>query len=210
MKKLFTGALALLLLAGAAQAQTADSTRHHKGHGGHEWMQQLNLTADQKTQLRSIHEKQRADMKALKSNTSLTADQQKEKRKELFKSYRKQSMAVYTPEQKEQLKKFRAEHKGKGHGKDMAMRGHRHGGHAMMKQLNLTEAQKQQLKQFRTDGKSQFEALRNDKSLSDDQRKAKMKELRQQRSEQMKSVLTQEQLEKLKSMRKEHEAKNTK
>jgi len=210
MKKIFTGALALLLLAGAAQAQSTEGKQEHgkHQHGRHHgWMKDLNLTADQKSRLKTIHAEQRKEMEGLKGNTALTADQMKAKRAELHRKYADQAQLVYTPEQKQQIEKMKADWKAKG--KDHARDG-RSANHHFAEKLNLTQEQKDRLKQLRTDSKSQFEALRNDKSLTDEQKKARFKDLRKQQHEQMKTVLTKEQLEKMQSFHKDRGAKNTK
>ena len=219
MKKIITATLAFVLFAGAAQAQTKDSSHHRKG--GHEMMaKQLNLTADQQAKLKSIREQEHKDMKALKENKSLTADQLKTQRTELHKKYRAQSESVFTPEQKQQLAKLKSEHKGKnGKGKGFKKDGqaNRSNGHkgfqrgeGFQKELNLTQDQKDKMAKLRAESKTSFESIRKDQSLTDDQKKAKMQELRKQQSEQMKSILTAEQLEKMNFFRKEHGARNTK
>jgi len=217
MKKIITATLALVLFAGAAEAQTKDSTHHRKG--GHEMMaKQLNLTADQQAKLKSIRQQEHNEMKALKENKSLTADQLKTQRTELHKKYRTQSETVFTPEQKQQLAKWKSEHKGKegkGFKKD-GQANHSKGdkgfqrGEGFQKELNLTQDQKDKMAKLRANSKTSFESIRKDQSLTDDQKKAKMMELRKQQSEQMKSILTPEQLEKMNSFRKEHGARNTK
>ena len=54
MKKILTGALALVLFAGSAQAQTKKDTASFHHRQGREMMaQQLNLTADQQTKQRN-------------------------------------------------------------------------------------------------------------------------------------------------------------
>lgn len=203
MKRIFAAALALLLFAGASQAQTQTEQKPHHGH--HAWMKQLNLTEDQKTKLKSLHAEQRKEMEGLKSS-SLTADQMKAKREELHRKYSDQAQAIYTPEQKQQLEKMKADWKSKGGDRSKGKEAHRRFG----EQLNLTQTQKDQLKKFHSESRSKFETVRNDQTLSDDQKKAKFKELRKEQHEQMKTVLTPEQLEKMKSMHKEHGSKNTK
>ncbi len=49
-----------------------------------------------------------------------------------------------------------------------------------------------------------MQALRNDASLTQDQKKEKVKDLMKQQQEEMKTVLTKEQQEKMKSMRKDN------
>ena len=110
MKKILTATLAFALFAGAAQAQVkTDSARHHQ-KGGHEMMgKQLNLTSDQKAQLKTIHEAERKDMVLLKSNTSLSKEQQRTQRMELHKKYSDQMQALLTPDQKVQMEKRKTE-----------------------------------------------------------------------------------------------------
>jgi Spy/CpxP family protein refolding chaperone len=213
MKKILTGALAFVLFAGAAQAQAKQDTSFHHHRGGHEMMmKQLNLTPDQQAQLKSIHENERTEMLALKNNTaSLSADQLKAQRKELHKKYHEQFENILTPSQKDQLKKLRAERKEKfgkkgnwKNGKAFAKRAE------IQKQLNLTPEQKDQLTKMRTDLRSQVQSIRNDQSLTQDQKKEKIHSLMKDQREKFKSVLTQDQIEKLQSLRKERQNKETK
>lgn len=207
MKRIFTGVLALVLFAGAAQAQTKKDTAglHHRQ--GREMMaQQLNLTADQKAKLKSIHDAQRKEVEALKTK-SLTADQSKEQRKAFHKKYQGQMQSVLTPAQKDQMKKLQAERKGqweKG-GKDIT----KGRGSQFQKDLNLTQAQKDQLSKLRTDSRSQMQSIRKDQSLTQDQKKEKIQSLMKDQQQKFKSVLTKEQAEKLESSRKERQNRVT-
>jgi periplasmic protein CpxP/Spy len=72
------------------------------------------------------------------------------------------------------------------------------------KELNLTPEQQTELKQIRQSSREQFKAIKNDSSLTADQKKAKLKELRQSTNEQMMSKLNPDQQAKFKEMRKEH------
>ena len=213
MKKILTGALAIVLFAGAAQAQSKQDTSFQHHRDGHQMaMKQLNLTADQKAQLKKIHESERQDMQALKNNSSLTADQLKTQRQDLHKKYHEQVQSVFTPSQKEQLKKLHAERKENGNKKGDWKNGGKGFWNSaeFQKELNLTGPQKTQLSQMRTDFKGQMQSVRNDQSLTQDQKKEKMHSLMKAQHEKMKTVLTKEQMEKLQSLRKERGAKNTK
>lgn len=79
-----------------------------------------------------------------------------------------------------------------------------HGGRGGMKSLGLSDSQKAQLKGIREDAKKQRDAIKNDSSLSENQKKAKLKELRTATRGKVDSVLTPEQREKMKQLRKEH------
>src|SRR5438270_8752015 len=80
----------------------------------------------------------------------------------------------------------------------------------LAEKLGLTAEQKTQFQQIGRDMRKQGMAIRQDSSLTDDQKKAKMQELRQQSHKQMFSVLTPEQKEKLKQMREEHKKEQEK
>ena len=220
MKKILTATLAFALFAGAAQAQVkSDSARHHQ-KGGHEMMgKQLNLTADQKAQMKSIHEAERKDMEALKSNTSLSKEQQRAQRMELHKKYSDQMQALLTPDQKVQMEKMKTEGMGRGKmGKGDFKQGRKPGmkGEGMERrqnmenELNLTQDQKDRMAKARENARTQMESIRNDKTLSEDQKKEKMMSLRKQQQEELKKILTREQLEKMKSQKKDRGAKTTK
>jgi Spy/CpxP family protein refolding chaperone len=225
MKKVFIGALALVLTAGAAQAQVKDSTQKHKAQK--EWRHkqgdigfaQLNLTDAQKTQLKSIREKRKADMKALKANENITVKEWKARKQAIQDKYKAQFQSVLTQEQKDKMAKMEVRHrKGqKGHGMKDQMRnrdgqafkggkgarGQRPDMAKMAQQLNLTDAQKTQLQKLRADFRTKADAIRSNTSLTKEQKKEQFQALAKQQKEQMKSVLTKEQIEKMESFRKE-------
>lgn len=214
MKKIITSALVLALTIGAAQAQTGSSEKgkdHKKEHKMHR-ADGLNLSEDQKAQLKTLHEQEKKEMEALKENKAAT----KEQRKELHEKYRQQMQAILTPAQKEQMEKMKEERKAsgrKGHfkkGQDVGRKGNFKRGADFQKELGLTQDQKDRMARIRTDFKGRFEALRNDNSLSKEQKRTKMQELMKAQQAEMKTVLTKEQIEKMESFRKERSARNTK
>jgi len=80
----------------------------------------------------------------------------------------------------------------------------------LAEKLNLTDAQKAQFQQINKDIRKQGMAIRQDSSLTDDQKRQKMQDLRKESHKQMFSVLTSEQKEKLKQMREEHKKEQEK
>jgi len=213
MKRILTGAMVFMLFAGSAQAQSKqDTARHHHKDGREMMAKQLNLTTDQQSKLKMIHENERKEMEALKAK-SLTADQFKTQRKVLHKKYQDQMQLVLTPAQKAQMETFRAERKQNGGkkgqwqkgGKDMTKRRG-----DFQKELNLTQTQKDQLSKMRAEVKSQVQSIRNDQSLTQDQKKEKMHTLKKDEQQKFKSVLTKEQVDKLESMKKERKDRATK
>ncbi len=224
MKKIITSALVIALTIGAAQAQTTKATegkKHDKKEHRGEGFKQLNLTAEQKAKLKTIHEEQKKEMQALKGEK----DANKEQRKAIHEKYKAQMESVLTADQKQQLAKMKEERKaawkngdfkkgGKyrqmGDSTRMGNKGKFKKGAEMSKELGLSATQQEQMKKIREDYSSQFQALRNDNSLTKDQKKDKMQDLRKAQMEKMKTVLTPEQMDKMKSFRKEHSSRNTK
>jgi Spy/CpxP family protein refolding chaperone len=212
MKKIITSALVLALTIGAAQAQST-STEKGKDHKKEQRMDKfegLNLTADQKAKLKSIREEQKKEMQALKDNKSVTQEQ----RQALHKKYREQMESVLTADQKQQLANMKEERKASAKKGDFKKGSGRKGDFKRSgdfeKELGLTQEQKDKMAEIRTDYKSQFEALRNDNSLTKEQKKNKMHDLMKAQQEQMKTVLTKEQIEKMRSHKKDRSSKNTK
>jgi Spy/CpxP family protein refolding chaperone len=81
-------------------------------------------------------------------------------------------------------------------GKEMGM----HGGlQAAVESLNLTDDQKAKVKDIFTDAKTKKQAVSSDASLSEEQKKAKMKELHSATMAKLNGVLTPEQQTELKS-----------
>src|SRR6266404_1126240 len=81
-------------------------------------------------------------------------------------------------------------------GKEMGM----HGGlQASVESLNLTDDQKAKVKDIFADAKTKKQAVSSDASLTDDQKKAKMKELHSATMAKLNEVLTPEQQTELKT-----------
>jgi Spy/CpxP family protein refolding chaperone len=83
-----------------------------------------------------------------------------------------------------------------GAGKEMGMRG---GLQAAVESLSLTDDQKAKVKDIFTDAKAKHQAVSNDASLTDDQKKAKLKELHEGTLAKVNAVLTPDQQTELKS-----------
>lgn len=100
---------ACLLLGGqkALAPQAAPATRHAAtGADAHLQMlsQKLNLTDDQKAELKPLLQAQEQQLKAVYGDTSLSQEQKAAKKKALHESFLEQINAVLTPEQQAKLK----------------------------------------------------------------------------------------------------------
>jgi len=112
-------ALAQTSNSGAASGDNSSTaTAPAKQERGEKFAQELNLTDDQKSALKSIRENEKQQAQAIKNDSSLTKDQKKAKFKELRKTSREQMMAKLTPDQQQKFKEMRKEHRGHGrHGR---------------------------------------------------------------------------------------------
>jgi Spy/CpxP family protein refolding chaperone len=78
----------------------------------------------------------------------------------------------------------------------------------LSEKLNLTDDQKAKVKPILQDQMQQMKAVREDSSLSQEQRRAKMKSIHESLHEQINSVLTPDQQAKFKQMRQEEMQKH--
>lgn len=123
MKKLFLLSMVGFFFALNAGAQVAresnpsqkmqsDSARHHQRG---QLMNQLNLTPDQKSQMKSLRQSNKQEREAIQNDASLTQEQKKAKMKELHKSQSDKMNSILTPDQQAKrnayIQKMRADHK---------------------------------------------------------------------------------------------------
>jgi Spy/CpxP family protein refolding chaperone len=93
-----------------SQSQDQSATTQ-PGHRHQDELAKLNLTDDQKAQVKAIHENMKTQMDAVKSDTTLTAEQKQAKMKELHKSSHEQVKQLLTPDQRKQMKADEKERK---------------------------------------------------------------------------------------------------
>jgi Spy/CpxP family protein refolding chaperone len=148
----------------------------------------LNLTADQKTKLKSLHEGVRQQIEALRNDATLSADDKRAKIRSLRESTRQQFQAVLTPEQQQLLQNGRRNRRqGRGFGP--------HGG--PLTGLGLTTDQRSQIETIHKSTKDQVSAIRNDATLNSEQKETKLRSLFQNSHQQVSAILTPEQQQKL-------------
>lgn len=202
MKRILSTALAILLFVGASQAQsTAEGKGRHHGKGS-EMAKELNLSAEQKAKLKSIHEAEKKDMQALKSDGRTEAD--RVARKEIHEKYRIQIESVLTAEQKAKFKEERKEFKdGRMDKADRKEDGREFG-----QELNLSADQKTKVASLNQEFKTKMNGVKSNTSLSADEKKAQMKNLAEAHRNSLKTILTPEQAGKMKSMNKDRHRNN--
>ncbi len=199
MKKIAL-AITALVIGFTSMAQTADSSGRHKEfhkmerHAGAQYLEKLNLTDDQKAQIKTLNDGFRQQMQDLKSNTGMSADDQKEKRKALMKEHKEKVEAILTPEQRKQAQDMRKEF---ADGNKGEMRNQRF--EEMTKNLNLTPEQSAKMKDLNASLRNNIQNIHQNTALSQEEKKEQMKSLMKKHKADMEALLTNEQKEQLKN-----------
>ena len=92
-----------------ADAQTVQNKKERK-----EMMKALNLTKEQKAQLKSFHKSKKQEREAIKNNAGLSNEQKKEKTEQLHKERHAKLESILTPAQKERMKQMRENQPSRG------------------------------------------------------------------------------------------------
>ncbi|MBO9200440.1 MULTISPECIES: Spy/CpxP family protein refolding chaperone [Niastella] len=201
MKRVFIGmALAALVATTAcAQDQSLSNDRPKMHHHRDDAMAQLNLTESQKNELKAINDDFKQQMGELKkSEDKITVTEWKNKMATIRKDHHEKMEKVLTDEQKASLKTMHKEH-GKRFRQDNHNRLER-----MKKELNLTDEQSAAVEKNLIESLKKTKAVNEDKSLTDDQKKAQFKTLHEQEQEGLKSILTPDQWKKYQEQKKNH------
>lgn len=200
MKKIILSAL-VVSMALAVNAQqiperkTDKPPMHHKmdrKKGSRMDMQKLNLTEEQKAQFKTQRESFRMQMEDLKKNENITVKEQKEKIAAIQKENKAKMQSFLTADQKAQIEKNKVEGKKKFEARTKER------GDKMKTHLGLTDIQSAQLKKNREATQQKMKAIKEDSKMSEEQKRTQMKELMKAQKESMKSVLTEDQLKKMK------------
>jgi Spy/CpxP family protein refolding chaperone len=195
----------------AAQAQEQKPGKHSGKHHQREMLSdKLNLSEDQKTQLKAIHEDHRKQMEDLKKNEGITVKERNEKKKAIQEQHKAKMESLLTAEQKEKMEQMRKDAKeGKENRKPFAKRSghHKQRGEQMKSALGLTDDQSKKLDAANADFAAKAKAIRENQSLTAEQKKEQYKNLSKERQDYTKSILTKEQIEKMESLKSKRQHK---
>jgi len=198
LKSIIIAMVMTLIITAAAFAQSAaPGAAKQKRPAQPGAIKALGLTDQQRTQILDIVKKYNADVREVAKSTA-TKEEKKTKIDALKASATDAVYAVMTPEQREKAKQAgyvdRLLSPKKARNGDIGK---------LIAKLNLTDDQKTKIKDIMTTARDAGKAIRNDASLNDAQKKAKIIEHRKQTHEQMLNVLTPEQQQQLKDMMKD-------
>ncbi len=200
MKKLsFVAIIALAVSLSASAQEVPNRTRgdykaKHRS-GAAMYGKDLNLTEDQKAKFKSLSEAQRNELAALQKQENISVKESREKRAAIMEGYKTKRDAVLTTEQKAMVAKKQVERK------EGARKRGEQAGAKLEKELNLTPEQKTKLQESRKVNGDKAKAIRENQSLTADQKKAQMQKIREEQKASMKSILTPEQYSKMESQK---------
>ncbi|MFY7898987.1 MAG: hypothetical protein ACOVNY_02310, partial [Chitinophagaceae bacterium] len=184
---------------GGKQSKGKHHEQLHKKRGKHHKpIHKLQLSEDQKKQVKAIQENYKKEMVTLKKTDQLTLGEFKKKTAQLSKERKTKMNSLLTNEQKQKI----ASHKQKMQENKQV--------HAAAKlermrlQLNLDEKQVAALKANQDKGFESMNNIINNENLDKQSKKEALHELKNSQVANLKKVLTQEQLLKLESMKKQH------
>ena len=200
MKKLSVGIVLMMLLAFGASAQEKQRGHHgkHKAKHHREYAtKDLNLTDAQKQRMKEARENHRKQMGELKKSESITVKEMRDRKAALAREHKTAIDGILTQDQKNKIQ----DQKNKSMEKRREMQAKR--AEKMKKDLALTDAQSAKLKSVNESYKSKFESLKNNQSLDRTAKKQEFEALKEQRKEEIKNVLTEQQIQKLAEMKKD-------
>ncbi len=202
MKKIALGILALALAFPAVYAQEKENKavnkenrayRHHPGkhkNSHNTGYKKLNLTKEQQDQLAVINKNYRTGITDLKKKeATITVKDYKAQMQALNKKRRSEADKVFTKEQKEQLQQMRTGKKGNFTAGNRSQQ--------MKTTLGLTDDQSDRMKALREYTQKKIKSIREDAALTEDQKKAQLTATFKQQREDMKLILTPEQMKKM-------------
>ena len=166
----------------AAQAPVVSAKSDSTGTTG-----KLNLSPEQKKQLRELHMTARDKAAIIRQDSKLSADEKAAKLKALRTETREQMKAVLTPDQQKTFAERRAA---------------RHA--AMAAKLGLTDEQQSKLKDLFKSTREQRKRVLTNTTLTNEEKLAQLKQIRETKKAQIATILTPDQMQKFREMRKGH------
>ncbi len=185
------------------ESNSVDPHKNDRKIAHQEMIKRLDLTETQKQQLESLNKDFKTKMTDLKNDNSSTAEELKAKRKVLFTEKNQEFDALLTPEQKTKMHKFYKESH-KNNKSNHAQRIEK-----LKSSLGISDEQAAKIKVDKENFRAKSQAIKNDQSLSTEQKKEQFKALRNEMKNNFKSNLTPDQLKKFEEMKSAKPVKTT-
>jgi len=168
----------------------------------HKVSERLGLTEQQQASFKAKREANREEIRALREDDSLSAEEKRDKMKALRESGKEEFESILTDDQRAALEEMKTGRKEKGpkhKAKDKEAKKERF--EKMVEELGLTPDQKAVLEAQKAAGRKEMETIKNDTSLSPEEKREKLSELRQSRKGTLAGILTDEQKAKMESLK---------
>ena len=206
MKKLLS-IIAIIAISLSAAAQEKRQKMHDKGgfqEGKHrpgkphnrQMMKELNFSEAQKSKLRANRESFRAKMQQLEKEENITVKEYKTRKQALHKENRAAMQSVLTPEQQQKMADMKLKREQQNKERENVRL------EKMKSNLSLTNEQAAQIKSQQEALHLKQKSIRENESLSMEQKKEQMKALQESARQERMKVLTAEQHEKMRARKK--------
>ena len=187
--------LAMVLIV-AAQAQEKRVQEPRKDYRDKRMAEKIKLSDEQKQKAKTLNEDYRKKMDELRKKDDILVKDWRHQMMELNKKHQEDMQHLLSKEQKAQIEKMKLERK-KIAEIDANARMEK-----MKLRLDLSNDQMERIKKQRTETLDKMKVIRENRSQDMMKKRVEMKTLMQKRNENMRSILNDEQLKKMKEMRK--------
>lgn len=203
MKKVLIPLIAILAFTFSVNAQSNVDKKgqhkhqsHHRHHHKNMMAKQLNFSEAQKSQAKSINADYRKKMQDLNKQDNITVKEMRSRKAAIEKDKRTKMDGLLTADQKSKMQQMKVDRKAKNEGQ--------YAKHIdkMKTNLNLSDDQVSKIKALRMANQAKVEKIKNNESLSREQKKEQFMALRAESKEQHNKIFTADQLKKMQDMNK--------
>ncbi len=156
-------------------------------------MKAINLTEDQKAQMKTLKEDFKTKIKALESNENITVKAQRDQRFALAQQNHTAMQKILTTEQKQQMEDMKTQMMEKMEAQRLA---------GLTQKLKLTQPQQEKINAMHQKNQDAMQKIRKNESLDRTAKKTAAKKLKDSLDKDMEKILTKEQLTEWKAMSK--------
>ena len=177
-------------------AQEKEIPRERKEFRDKMMAERLKLTEEQQQRAKTLNENFRKQMTELRKKEDITVKEWRNQAMELNKKHREEMRNLLTNEQKDRMEKFKLERKQMTDiDADAKLE-------KMKLRLDLNKEQFEQLKKQRAETMEKMRSIRENNAMDMMNKRAEIRALMERRRENMKSILTEEQMKKMQELRK--------
>ena len=180
----------------AVHAQEKEIPRERKEFRDKMMAERLKLTEEQQQRAKTLNENFRKQMTELRKKEDITVKEWRNQAMELNKKHREEMRNLLTNEQKDRMEKFKLERKQMTDiDADAKLE-------KMKLRLDLNKEQFEQLKKQRAETMEKMRSIRENNAMDMMNKRAEIRALMERRRENMKSILTEDQMKKMQELRK--------